>query len=833
MTRGVRSGYVTCESLRERLQRHASSPAHVAYLKNATLSVLAGHALHYKLLSDLEVAETTPKTESTIPCYLWSVVGHLSERQLRVIDDYVMEASRLFRRGSLILNLMAMDVLGDSIARDAPRERFDASDAALRDVADLLLSQDPRGNAVKQAFFPERWTTEGLPVDARIARVMALHGDVLPPAPASWKDIMQASGWDNALNRMATKYAGNVKAALTLSLRDRAKRFAQTLAPWRQEGAAEVLGDTLVGRLRPLAVHDEDFETLMTWRRILGCCDGDSTYYPPLRTPATAEACMLHLYIARNTPLPPQPAAAPPAQSATDGASERRRPTNSRAALPTMTYLPVASRGRKYCYIDAVVAKAFHTVEVSSSGKRESVKLFHKRPAAPGGDVATASAASTSKGAAATKDQEASDCVDDYLDVTRDRFNDRSRRVRASIRKRLRRLQARPNATPRDKKRVKDLRAKARRVGINKLPAGVRIHSVETDGVGLRLVIKTPRDMAAHVRPLPTVEEIEAAAAAKKARSRKGEGAAAGKAAPQPVASTVPGAAGAALVAIDRGRAKLLTAAISASPEADREATSYVYTRGRYYHDIKYHAHQKIMRRRAAAPRVSAALQALAATGGHKNCDAPTWRQYLAAEREHEVALDDEYVRDKEYALWRMRMFRWKRRSMDAACTRLLERGVQAVRREQTLVVADGDATFAATGRGELSVPTATLSRALARAVQRLRERRLVGHVEALRVWEHRTTLCCCRCGSATQPATVSCRDARTGETSTRPSRRLRSCTVCETTGKLRDRDVQAARNILQVARCELRGQPRPRHLCRGGEFPDPPGLLLAVTSQG
>ena len=53
-------------------------------------------------------------------------------------------------------------------------------------------------------------------------------------------------------------------------------------------------------------------------------------------------------------------------------------------------------------------------------------------------------------------------------------------------------------------------------------------------------------------------------------------------------------------------------------------------------------------------------------------------------------------------------------------------------------------------------------------------------------------------------------------ECSIAASRRLRCCTTCRDTGKIRDRDVQGARNILWLTFALYYGLERPKYLRRG-----------------
>ena len=84
---------------------------------------------------------------------------------------------------------------------------------------------------------------------------------------------------------------------------------------------------------------------------------------------------------------------------------------------------------------------------------------------------------------------------------------------------------------------------------------------------------------------------------------------------------------------------------------------------------------------------------------------------------------------------------------------------------------------------------------------------------------EFRTTMCCCACGQVTTPPTVhrwrANRETGLLVVQDGKSRRLRRCTTCDHAGKLRDRDVQGARNILWITQALYYGLPRPEYLCR------------------
>ncbi len=217
-------------------------------------------------------------------------------------------------------------------------------------------------------------------------------------------------------------------------------------------------------------------------------------------------------------------------------------------------------------------------------------------------------------------------------------------------------------------------------------------------------------------------------------------------------------------------------------------------------------------------PAAMQAIEQLSTTGGTRNCDPESWHAYLRAETAHRAVLDDEFVENIERAKWRMILHRRKRGSLDRAVGCLLARatardgggGKQPLVRP--LVIGVGNAGFPCCGpRGELPAPTSELSKALRRGVAVVRA---TGRsVETLSIDEFRTTMCCCACGAVTRAPQV--RRRRMDVITDGPSRRLRCCTQCATTGKLRDRDVQAARNILWLTSSVYYGLPRPEYLCR------------------
>jgi hypothetical protein len=161
MAPGCRQGYVTKDTLAARLALAVPQGARLDP-KKTSARVILGHAIFHGVVTAHEADETTERVESTLPCYLFSHVEDPLKRQ--AIESYVLAASQLYRRGTLLTNLMAMKTLGAHT--DLPpgsRPRFDAeSSTPLGHLADLYLAADVRNTQAKQVFLPERWPTDGV-----------------------------------------------------------------------------------------------------------------------------------------------------------------------------------------------------------------------------------------------------------------------------------------------------------------------------------------------------------------------------------------------------------------------------------------------------------------------------------------------------------------------------------------------------------------------------------------------------------------------------------------------------------------------------------------------
>ena len=537
--------------------------------------------------------------------------------------------------------------------------------------------------------------------------------------------------------------------------------------PLANDAPRALLRDSLARPLRPIIASNDDWWMVMDLRHILhGVQDGDASadeetfakrryewfisgYTSSCSPDFNHDIMLLHLFVTRF------------------GVKDR-------------SYLPVMTRGRKYAYLDAVVAGALFRIK----GRAEA-------------------------------DDPTSLSVGDVMRLTPESFNRRRSELRRHIRKKKRNVVAGhyrnhggggSRDAARRRRRQKAERDRWAKLGASRMPRDARIQSLETDGVGLRLCLKLTRKTKE--------KEEDPKQKGKRKRRGKEEQQAVNKEAPHPQPL---------VAALDLGRAKPYSAAISQS--ATKKPTSIAFKRGRYYHEMGYFARRAWERARMASqPQVRVAVEALSQTGGLKNCDPDCWNAYLGAEAHHRLVLDDEFISNDDRPRMTMRIFRSKRRSLSNAVNRLVAAAIidhgtkKQVPKERPLVIGVGDASFACTGRGELPAPTSSLMVALSR---RIKAQRAGGRqVVVLKIDESRTTMCCCACGSITTPALVTrwtmnaATMQREAEMNVR-SRRLRRCTECDHAGKLRDRDVQAARNILWLTYARYYDYERPEYLKR------------------
>eukprot|EP00210_Caulerpa_lentillifera_P000917 g887.t1 len=259
-------------------------------------------------------------------------------------------------------------------------------------------------------------------------------------------------------------------------------------------------------------------------------------------------------------------------------------------------------------------------------------------------------------------------------------------------------------------------------------------------------------------------------------------------------------------VGIDTGRCKLYCGSISKGGEARPEVI--VYTRKKYYYDI---GHGRMKREEQENLQQNVPLrfarEALRVVEQEHNI-----LSFIEAQNLHHQVLVAEHITSKFYSLRKMRAFRLKKAALSKVSNALIDSAIEPNRR---LVLGIGNANFSSNGRGSRSAPTTSLMRAIQKA-KRTKELELNkganwSPIAILNINEFRTTLICSTCGNPTSQPLV-----RKPNGEMRRSSRLRCCTHCVLGSiVLRDRDVQASRNILELTCLEYYGFERPKELCR------------------
>lgn len=780
--RGHRDGQLTKHALRERL---LSSFPDVERTPSLSLKELLGHAIFHGVVNEKEIEETTPRNESVVPCYLHTYVRHAEHR--RKLEEYVQVSSRLYRRGTIILNLHAQRRCGQrlpgasdsSVSIRRPQYHVGKISDEMKTLVEELEPDGVRAesNTMKQAFLPERWPSRDVPRRQEIDEL--IRNATTPPCPADWLSVMSGhvSGWDNAINRMMTRFLGNVKVHTTANLPREVRKYLWnvplTTVLWAdQEGGShvprDVLTDAVFSPLRPILVSTDDWEMAMDLRTALMGPGENVTEnkrqwfirgYAPSTVTYSKDVLRLHLFLCVN------------------GVSDR-------------SLLPVANRGRHYTYVDSKIAK--HLLAIT-----------HEEP--------TSNGDSTSRS------------FGELLGISPKEFN----ATRRSLRKNIRRKKSRcpghlTRADPKKLKRAMKDRKRWRNIGSSKMNPGARVDSIETDGVGLRIVIKTKESMSDYCKPVGS-PRAKAKPKTVKMKSKKNKSPMDASHSSHPGAF-VSGTASPIFAALDEGRAKPFSASIS--QVAYKKPTSIAFHRARYYSEMGLKSRQRWEEEIVAMnPELKSAIEALSVTGGIKNCDHSCWERYLATEGTHRSVLDREYYGNVERSRWTMRMFRSKKKSLDGASQRLLTSATFADGKrlpiDRPLIVGVGNAVFPSCGpHGELPAPTSQLARALVHALKR--EQRLGRLVQTHTLDEFRTTMCCSSCGTVSvRPTVRKVKRNRDGVVTTKdgPSCRLRQCTdvQCNPDGKFRDRDVQGSRNLLWILVAKYYGSSRPEYLCRPG----------------
>jgi hypothetical protein len=331
-------------------------------------------------------------------------------------------------------------------------------------------------------------------------------------------------------------------------------------------------------------------------------------------------------------------------------------------------------------------------------------------------------------------------------------------------------------------------RGRKERVGIGHLPKGSRVTSIETDGVAISLTIE--RDGKHRCWTSPHGDSNWERAAVK--------------------------------IGIDPGRASLVT---TVEKRCNRRVVHFA-RRGEYYGKSLVFQNRRWCRARPQF--VEDAATELSEAGGWKNADQDTWRQCIASFVSRISERRIEYIYNDDYARWRMAMWRKKRSYLSKKVNAILE---HARRNRQDVVIGYGSAGVAPTGKGELAMPTTGITKAFIRAFRDIRALGCRAKMEMID--EFNTTKCCHRCGhemkrtwkmrwnSEESQRWIPERRRMLGLTWVE-NRRIRSCHFCERENEpvRRNRDLNAALNILAALEAKLDGRPRPEHLRRSSTNP-------------
>lgn len=673
--RGIRENKLTKAVLIERLGLPDDKDT-----QKLKLPELLRLALKDDKVSKVELPASSPTTESAIKCYLHSVVQDKKEQ--KQIERYVMMASQLFTRGSFIANLIANEAFGDIVKLSKPSD-----DDELPHIGkfDFLVPQDMRDvmafiqnrEVCKQIFLPERWPTNTVDLDEVIATVVDENTDILNHLLPNWLALMSNSGWDNAISSMYIKYRANVQNHVTVHLVRFVSKYLD-MVEMHEGSFRSGLKQCFLAKMRPIVAHNDDFAFVVKLRRFLAP-KLKLNEYMYKKVDFTVNSLAMFVFLVKNN-------------------------------ITKGTYMPLAKLGRKFCYIDAKIAR-FLLKDKYNDAK---TAMNGREPA-----------------------------LIDMFAISPQDYRNRRKLLRQQLRRKY-------------KNKSKKLKQKWERLGRSNMPKDAMVFSIQTDGVGLSICIKRPVEITLDDEAEEDDEE------------------------------NVP--SNAVFAGLDFGRAKSFVAAVSTDPIKKPETV--MLTRKQYYYEIKHRIRMKWEDERSNRQPVRDALTDLS------DNEKINVKSYIRAVSNNSAVLKFEYLYNKERPLWAMRLYRFKKRSQDKAVQKVFDKG-----KGLPLILGFGDAKFACTGKNEKAMPTVEIMKAFYKARYRYN-----GKVIFKKIDEHRTTLCCCACGHMTTSPM---------KPNGRRSGRLRLCSNCnETNGKLRDRDVQAARNILWLTQHVVYGCERPSYLC-------------------
>jgi hypothetical protein len=200
MGRKISSNFIKKDVLIEKLAFHEKLND-LKELKKNGKNEIVWKAFEANLINKNEMNESLIKRYSTIPCYLYT---HITDENFRnIIEEYVLNYSMLWSRGTYIANLVAISLIPLNILNpfihnnDVP-------------VPDFLCDE----NELKKCFLPERWILKDLEIPKEIKDIVEQHKELLDTFLPDYKKCMCDSGWDNAINHMGTSYLGNINVQI-------------------------------------------------------------------------------------------------------------------------------------------------------------------------------------------------------------------------------------------------------------------------------------------------------------------------------------------------------------------------------------------------------------------------------------------------------------------------------------------------------------------------------------------------------------------------------------------------------------------------------------------
>lgn len=382
------------------------------------------------------------------------------------------------------------------------------------------------------------------------------------------------------------------------------------------------------------------------------------------------------------------------------------------------------------------------------------------------------------------------------LKLARELWNSKKNRVIGY--KKRQRVKTVKKRTGKNKKTGKTKRSKKvrryNRLKVRKLKNTQWVSSIESDGVAVSIVIKT---LLKPAREKKDIEQYHEEQMRKIRDIYKNESP--------------------SITAFDPGHVYLLTGATIPQQEINLEAPKgevvscakhSAFSRAQWGKICRQQEQRAWEEDRRSNVQVKKALDRLTDSGGGRSCNAETWANFVKASAEGIEVLDEEFLLNDDRCKRRFTCFRRKQ----AALMKVAGFAIQ--KDEKTpILIGIGNANVSATMKGcPISVPTKEIQKSIKRAFKQHNKK---GYI--MKVWEHRTTKTCYKCFNDMETMYKEDKDGKQV-----PDREFRRCNHCKfrlddqgaERPKERNRDFNAAKNILLAFIAVLEDKPRPQHLC-------------------